>query len=44
MKKAEKQQRDEYLRQWNMPRDDLECDDLKVRFRICIYTCYGSFT
>ncbi len=29
-KKEEKKQRAEYLKTWSKPRDDMECDDLKV--------------
>lgn len=29
--RLEKQKMEEYLKEWNKPREDLECDDLKVR-------------
>ncbi len=29
-KKEEKKQREEYVKSWSKPREDMECDDLKV--------------
>jgi len=34
-KRQEKYEMEERLRMWNRPREDMECDDLKVRTSLC---------